>query len=268
MATQNSITLNTHELLLILGTLGPSVVMGIEDPYLGLLSEEVETAQQNALQSLASRGMIQSVSETQIEFQEDLSTLANVLHQPTHSIIIQESFSVITPRQAFLHFSKDWILHHIPSEEDTHQLRLVNDVTDMIEHLTPTLRLDSSSECQEPSFTIPEETLWKTRKLCAERDEEGAMRCLDQAGLEENIAVCLYTTIQNPIANSSFVLIANRNIIESQYVQGFSILEGGDMMWIMQPYAEEDQAMVTFHPSNASQNKEWFLQMLPGGGYE
>jgi hypothetical protein len=57
--------------------------MGIEDPYLGLLSEEVETAQQDALQSLASRGMIQSVSETQIEFQDDLSTLANILHQPT-----------------------------------------------------------------------------------------------------------------------------------------------------------------------------------------
>jgi hypothetical protein len=58
--------------------------MGIEDPYLGLLSEEVETAQQDALQSLASRGMIQSVSETQIEFQDDLSTLANILHQHLH----------------------------------------------------------------------------------------------------------------------------------------------------------------------------------------
>jgi hypothetical protein len=268
MTTQYSITLTTHELLLMLGTLGPSVVMGIEDPYLGLLSEEVETAQQNALQSLASRGMIQSVSETQIEFNEDLSTLTNVLHLPTHSIIIQENLADTLPRQSFLHLSKDWILHHIPSEEDTHQLRLVNDVSDLIEYLTLALRLDSPSESQEPSFTIPEETLWETRKLCAEGDAEGAMRCLDQSGLEEKIAACLYTTIQNPIANSSFVLIANRNIIESQYVQGFSILEGGDMMWIMQPYAEEGQDMVTFHPSNASQNKEWFLQMIPGGGYE
>jgi hypothetical protein len=52
MTVEFSIEFSTPELLLVLGTFGPCIVMGVEDPYLGMMFEEVRISQHLALISL------------------------------------------------------------------------------------------------------------------------------------------------------------------------------------------------------------------------
>jgi hypothetical protein len=73
----------------------------------------------------------------------------------------------------------------------------------------------------------------------------------------------LIQTLIKPVATSSFVLVVNRNNIESQYVRGFSVLEGSDEMWIMEPFEEEGIAMVSFVAANAKKIRERFFKTLP-----
>jgi len=68
----------------------------------------------------------------------------------------------------------------------------------------------------------------------------------------------LTRSLYKPVRNTSVIVIANRNTANTQYVQGFSILEGPDNLWIMEPYEENSEEVIAFIPANAEKNPGTF----------
>jgi len=257
-----TVELNTPELLFILGTFGPCLVMGVDDPYLGMMVEEVALAQRSALDSLMMRGFIRSISEDKIDLQDQIFTAANVIHHPNHSLIIHSKEISNSDFHCYIHFGNEWIVYHTPSQ-DQHQLILVQNVDKLSNDLNPAFRSGSKAESSGPSFGLGEEFLFEIRRLCAEGELNEAKDRLDAERVPSEAVSPLVNTLSEPIATSSFVLVVNRNNVESQYVRGFSVIEGVDEMWIMEPYEENGNSMVNLQPANALRVRERFFELIP-----
>jgi hypothetical protein len=262
MNTDFTVDFNIHELLLVLGTFGPCIVMGVEDPYLGMLSDEVKTVQHSALDSLLTRGIVRAVSEDKIDLQDRVFTIASVIHQTKHSLIVHSKMMTNSDFHCYFHFAGEWIVQHTPSQ-DQHQLTLARKMESLSDDLGAALHASSKAESSGPPFNLAEEVIFEARQLCARGDLHDARVRLDAADLSSEVIEPLIHTLIKPVATSSFVLVANRNNVESQYVRGFSVLEGGDEMWIMEPFEEEGAAMVTFLAANAKKVRERFFEILP-----
>ena len=262
MTTELTVELNTPELVLILGTFGPSLVMGVEDPYIGMMADEVALSQRSALDSLLMRGFIRGILEDKIHLQDQIFTAANVIHHPNHSLIIHSKEISNSDFHCYIHFGNEWIVHHTPSQ-DQHQLILVQNVDRLSNDLNPAFRSGSMAESSGPSFNLDEDVLFEIRRLCAKGEMKEAKDRLEAEHVPSEAVSPLINTLNEPVATSSFVLVANRNNVESQYVRGFSVIEGVDEMWIMEPYEENGNSMVTFQPANAKRVRERFLELVP-----
>lgn len=262
MTTDYSVELNTQELLLILSTLGPCLLLGVEDPYLGRMADEVANSQRSALDSLLKKGFIQGVSEDKIDLQDQLFTAANVIHRPNHSLIIHSKEISNGDFNCYIHFGNNWIVHHIPFQ-DQHQLILVQNVDRLSDDLSQAFRSGSSAESSAPTFSLGEDTLFDIRRLCAEGEVNEAKDRLDAEHVPSEVVSPIINTLVEPVATSSFVLVVNRNNVESQYVRGFSVIEGVSEMWILEPYEEEGMSMVNIHATNALKVRERFFELIP-----
>lgn len=262
MTVEYTVELNTPELLLILGTFGPCLVMGVEDPYLGMMAEEVAISQRSALDSLLMRGFIHSISEDKFDLQDQIFTVANVIHHPNHSLIIHSKEISNGDFHCYIHFGNECIVHHTPSL-DQHQLILVQNVDRLSNDLNQAFRSGSKAESSGPSFNLVEDKLFEIRRLCAEGELNEAKGRLNAERVPSEVVSPLINTLSEPVATSSFVSVVNRNNVESQYVRGFSVIEGADEMWIMVPYEEQGNSMVTFQAANVLKVRERFFELIP-----
>lgn len=262
MTSDFSVEFNTHELLLVLGTFGPCLVMGIEDPYLGMVAEEVAISQRSALDSLLMRGHILNVSEGKIDLQDQVYAAAKVIHHPNQSLIIHAKEIPNSYFHCYIHFENEWIVFHMPLE-DQHQLILVQDIERVSNHLNQAFRSGSKAKSNGSSFSLREEKLFEFRRLCAEGKLNEAKERLDAESVPSEVVPSLINILSEPVATASFVLVVNRNNVESQYVRGFSVIEGTDGMWVMEPYEEQGNSMVTFHATNTSDVQKRFYELIP-----
>jgi hypothetical protein len=110
------------------------------------------------------------------------------------------------------------------------------------------------------------ELLESTRSLCQEGKSAEAQKILEEGSkLKSKEINRLLKALAATVANSSFVLLANRNSPDAQYVSGFAVLEGQDDLWVMQVDEQNGKRMVTFNPANANMVLEHFLEIMPAG---
>ncbi len=237
-------------------------MLGVEDPYLGMRTEDVLIAQRSALESLLIRGILRTDTEDRIEFQDQITTIANTLHHPNHSLIVHSRGIDDQEFRSYIHFGQESIVKHTPLQ-DQHQLIMLPTVEDVPDGLDQALRSMSTAESSGLPFSLSENILFEARRLCAAGDLDEVKDCLVDKHLSSEAIDPLINTLIRPVATSSFVLVANRNNIESQYVRGFSVLEGREEMWIMEPYEEEGISMVTFQAANATKVRERFFELIP-----
>jgi hypothetical protein len=236
--------------------------MGVDDPYLGMMAEEAASAQQSTLDSLLMRGFIRGVLEDKFVLEDQISATARVIHQPNHSLIIHSKENSNCDFHCYIHFGNEWIVHHTPNQ-DQHRLTLVQSIYQLADDLDQALRLGSKAESRGDSFILEEGALFEIRRLCAEGELEKARNRLVAESVPAEVLSPVLHTLREPAATSSFILVVNRNNVESQYVRGFSVIEGAGEMWIMEPYDDDGNPIVTFLAADASKVRERFYSLIP-----
>ena len=116
---------------------------------------------------------------------------------------------------------------------------------------------------REIEFRLASSTLFKVRDLCSRGKLQGAEKAFITEGFEEEQAQRLARSLFKPARNTSVIVIANRNTVNAQYVEGFSILEGSGNLWIMEPYEENGEEEIVFIPANTEIVRTRFREILP-----
>ena len=149
------------------------------------------------------------------------------------------------------------------TQTNKYLLRIVPDQEALLDFFDGVICSDTNSLSGEREFRLTTSALYRARDLCFKGNLQGAQNTLISDGFEEEQAQRLTRSLYKPVRNTSVIVIANRNTANTQYVQGFSILEGPDNLWIMEPYEENSEEVIAFIPANAEKIRARFLEILP-----
>jgi hypothetical protein len=258
------IELSVPEMWFLMSQFSPAYVLGMENPHLGWLIEEIEEADRTAVQALIQKGMVKIVDASSIELDDNLASMISGCTHPEHSLIVNsgdEKEKGGFPR--YIHFSKGLIIEHIQTEMGRHQLLLIKDQNEIISLLKENLRPDSKTRGTTSEFFILEELLYKATNSFSQGDGVGGKALLQKSDLEPENSAALAGALENPVANASFVVIYNQNNPATQYVQGFGILESREQFWILRPIEREGKRLVEFTPADAKSIRKHFVEILP-----
>ena len=261
---QLSIDFTISELWFLLSQFGPAVILGMDNPYLGWLADEIISAQRQALLSLVDRDLVRIVSDQEISLDDTLADIVRTVTQPEHSLVVQAQDGR-APTRRYIHIQKNIIVEHLPLDDGQHRLTVFTDEETLAAYLGEFLHFNSPAKGTGKEFCLPEAVLFEARLLCTKQadDQELVLQRLTAAGLSQLEAKRLTAALSSPVANSAAVVVVNRNDNETQHVRGLAVLEGREEMWQMQPFERNGQSWVEFTPSNARLVRQKFLEMLP-----
>jgi len=242
---------------------GPAYIIGMENPHLGWLTEEIEEVDRKAVQGLAERGLIGEITEQEVEIDDALLSMVEACVHPEHSLIVYSQTEDGKGKERYIHFAQDRIVEHIESESNIHCLTAFENRAALTLHLKDDLRLASKTSSSSQSFYLPEEVLLNTSRLYADGKAQEGNAVLQKSNLYSTIIQTLDNVLTEPIANSSFVVLVNQNNPNTQHVRGFGILEGKDEFWLMCPTERMGQPQVEFTPANAEIAHQRFIEILP-----
>lgn len=260
---QLAIHLSSEELWFLLSQFGPAVILGMENPYLGWLANEIEAAHKAALKSLVDRDLVRMVSKDEIALDETLATMVAACAQADHSLIVQRQRADGAGQRSHVHFANGLIVEHQETEPGRHRLMAVRDRQALTDLLAIVLQSDSRAADEGESFDIAEQVLFEARDLCSQGHAQRAVALLVSRGLNDEMAAQLTKVLASPTASSSVVVLVNRAEAETQHVRGFAVLEGQHRMWIVRSHDGNGHDQVEFVPANATTIQARFFDILP-----
>ena len=257
-----SIELIKDEFYVLLGHFGPAAVLGMTNPFRGLLSDEISLATGKALQSLMGRKLIR-IEDEGVLVDPALESAIQICAHPEHSLIIQAQRIDEPERHHVIHFREATILEQTEYKPDFYRLTEIEDRKALLSWLSDLLQLSSKDANAEEPFNLDEMILFEVRALCVEGHKERAIGRLLEAGLLEEQCHPLVSTLSVPLSNASFAFVANRDKLERQYVRGFAVLESEEYLWIMHPLDDLDRRQVNVIPATPEMVQNRFEAMLP-----
>lgn len=258
-----SLELDEDELWFLLSQYGSGIIVGMYDTYQGRRSEEIRAANESAFQSLVQRGILQLASENEVFIAEWIISLLGVCHHPDHSLIVQYQVVGEPLRRTFIHYGNNLIVELCETETHKYHLRIIPDQETLLDLFDGVLCSDTNSLNGEREFRLTASTLFRARDLCFKGNLQGSEKALIAEGFEEEQAQRLTRSLYKPVRNTSVIVIANRNPGNAQYVQSFSILEGPDNLWIIEPYEEDGEEVIVVIPANMEKARARFREILP-----
>lgn len=258
-----SYQLSTDEFWLLLSQHGPAFVIGMENPHLGWLAEEIEAANRQAVDSLLARGLARPMTDETVDVDDDLLAMAEACVQCRHTLILQISNGADQSQQRMIHLADNLTVEHVESEPGKHTLTALPTSESVMERMTDALRLNTPTSGRGKTFQMPEETLYQAVELVSKQNLSDAVDVLKNAELSQSDTQALIAVLSAPVANASLVVIANQNDPDAQHIRGFGVLEGSDDLWIMQPRDHMGQPRVEFIPTDAAGIRRRLEEVLP-----
>lgn len=261
------IDFTVDELWFLMSQFSPAYVMGIDNPYLGWLADEIQEATKKAVQSLIEKDIARVLTEDSIELDDTVVEMARACVHPQHTLLvaIQPQPGAVAGFQRYTHFAEpDWIVEHVEYEPGKHRLTAIRDPQALLEHLRDDLRLDSSAASGSPSFKLRQAALHAAARDYADGKFQEGLSTLEESGLDTAVCQRLGAVLAAPVANASFVVMKNRNNSDRNFTCGFGYLEGAAELWLMRPFMQGDEAWVEFTPGSAELIRAKFLEILPG----
>ena len=255
---------STDELWFLMSQFGPAYVVGMENPHLGWLIEEIEEADRTAVQGLIEKGTVRIIEEGKIDLDDTVAALIRACTHPEHSLIVNggndKDDASLT---RYIHFANGLIIEHVKMKSGEHQLTLLKNHDEILVRLEENLRDGTNTKGTTDPFFISEEALYNATSLFSQGKPKKGRALLQESVLEPVCATALADTLSNLVANASFVVICNQNNASTQRVSGFGILEGEDQFWVMKPIKKDGKQVVEFTSTDAQLVQEQFVELLP-----
>lgn len=258
-----NLVLSTHELYLLCSALGPSVMVGIPNPFWGALADEVRIQTEFALHSLINRGLIHVALEGEIAVDHVLALMIEACMKSDNVIVVTRQTESAAPQYAYIHVTPEFIVEHEEIDKEAHQLRVMVDRTAAIERLGEYFFLKDKNAAKSGKFKLQETTLFQARELVKNGNTEAARYLLLSAQLDLEQTDSLIQGLVNPVSNSVAVALVNRNRPSLQYVKGLGVLDTRDGMWSLHSRPTPDGNIIEFTPSSADEIKARIEDLIP-----
>jgi len=253
------ITCSAQEMVFLASLLGADTLLGIDDPFMGWLADEIEEAWQRARTALVERRFIEVQSDGGIVMDIAVAALVGTCAFPEASFIL-----TVTPAGERTDVRYFHLTGYLAVEQavvnDGYRLTALEDAQAVFMRMTGLLGLHNQQATPGTGGALAEERLLQARTLACESGIEAAQSALHQAGLDPDTAAALAKTLAHPVRNGALVALARREF--TWEVAGLGLLEGQNGLWRLRAFTRGGENWVEATPCDAAEACEAVRQVM------
>lgn len=257
------LSFDVHEFYLLLSQFAPVAALGWENPYKGLLAEEIEVVQKEALVSLVERALVRQVSANEITLEETVAAMFTACAQPDYSLIVSVAKDRKSPSQSIIHSKENVFVRHSIKKE-VHTLTSFSTWDALSLELLPSLfTVLPSSKAKTSPFHVSEDAFAACEELI-KADRLAEARKLAKTELKDaNVAKAFVDGLSKPVYRSAVVVVPNSKSNGVHPKTGMAIYQTSGQTWLLQPFVRAGKQFIEFKPSDARLISKEFHQLQP-----
>ncbi len=247
---------SAQEMVFLAELLGADTLLGVTDPFMGWLAEEIEEAREQTLQALAERDLLEIQPNGDIVLDDEVATLVGVCALRDASFVVTVVNAAREVEAHYLHVARQLAVEQTALGEppNTYQLTMLGDRDSVYERILHLFGLDKQAAAPSSGGQLPYSELARAGEVAGEVGREAAQQILKEAGLPDETATTLAQALADPVINGSLVAIASRDA--EWKVDGLGLLEGRNGLWQLRAFTKGDENWVEVIPSDADKVRQ------------
>ena len=254
-----TITCSASEATFLASLLGAQALLGMPDPFLGWLADEIEAAWADAKQTLAARRYLALEADGQIVVDTTVAALIGVWAQPAASFILTYTPANASTRTHYFHLTRDRAVEQIADDAGYHLTALENAAA-VYARTLELLRVREQTAAGATNVVLLQAQLTQARERAAQTGVAGALAALAAAGAAPAALAPLAQTLATPVANGAFVALAQG--ATAWQVAGLGLLEGANGLWRLRACKRDAADWTEAIPCDATQARAEIRQVM------
>lgn len=243
----------TEEFYLLGNLLSIHNFIGMEDPFFGMLSEDIAKSLEFALHTLSERDVLSLESDGSISLNSDVASLIIIMAKAKFSLAARLTDEDKTDHLRFIHFSKDVLIEQGYSINNQLSLTAVKDRDTVKQRLYQFLDLRGSPETNRSGTAISVVDLALARDLVSQANLESIRLPIEKAGGLNETAAKLPMALADGFKTSS-VVVTRREGPAIKYGQSLAWMAGSQGLWELIP--DESNSKLQLIPRSSAEIKD------------
>ena len=256
------ITCSAQEMAFLASALGADTLLGVDDPFVGWLTEEIEEAWEQVQAALAERDFIEVRPDGGIVMDVAVAAMVGACAFPDASFVVTFTPAGGEPVTRYLHVTGQLAVEQTTTAEPVAAYRLValKDREAAYHRVLRVFGLNGQRAVSSPGGKLPEAGLIQAREATAEAGVEETQKALREAGLTDATAAALAETLSDPIANGAVVALARQETTWD--VAGLGLLEGQNGLWRLRAFTRGGENWVEAIPCAAAEARKAIRRVM------
>jgi len=237
-----SLVLDQTQLYFLASLLQAPHLLGLEDPLLGLLADEIEERLEKTLGLLAEQGVLEVRPDGSFAVDAGVATLVEAGASSKRTLVAARTDPDGTSQLRFIHLTPDLLVEQESLPKGEVSLTPVRDQEMLQQRLTDFWELPGAPAAPGPVLTLTEANLTEARRLALEDGAEACRAFLTRLGLPPEAVEGLASALADSRSTGSLVIL-HREEREVHYGESLAWLIGSRGGWRLQPLPQDPPAV-------------------------
>jgi len=227
MSSNNFYNISKEALWILLNQFPPTYILGLENPFLGFLEEEIWTAEKKVMSELVSEELAQPLPNGNFDINDNLYSTIKKISEADAVAILQSSDD-----QFFIYFKEKEAIVKQPGNYGRLILTTFVSQQELINFILEKINISSKIKGCGPTLSVNINDFF-------DRKMNGAYY------------EYLIQAMDRPIANASITLIYSYGTVDSEHIHGLACLQGENGFWLLNPKEiENSDGILEIIPTN------------------
>jgi hypothetical protein len=251
----------SEELWFLYNQFAPISIVGLKDPTIGLLANEIQELISSQREGLKSKGIIAVSKSSNIVINEHIAEWINLVVKSDHTILLIAQNGDSLEKVHSFHFSKNKIIKLEALEVNKYKMCEIKKAHEILVFLQDFFPTDSSYAQEEP-VVLASNTLNKIYSYLEKKQLQKTRNILEKKFTDPLQLERFMNTISDPTLRLSVIGFLSKDSSQLSATKGFSVLVSRNMIWLLQP-TNKTYAHVQISLTSTENLCDMFQTILP-----
>lgn len=242
-----SLELSQEELYLLAGFLETPSLIGIDDPYLGKLADEVSSELERIRKELVARGLLAVEPDGSLSLDPAVCLLVNTITKTRHVLMAVRRSGYEDQDLRLLYVADNLVVEQRTLRDRRVMLTALRDQAHLAQHLKTFFRVETDAQALGPVWDIPEAGLTEALRLSYEKEPQAGEWRLQDAGVPATAMLPLVSALAEGRGICSLTQVF-RSPQQITYDERTAWLTSSRGAWQIEPLLEHEPPLVRMIP--------------------